>query len=141
MSRYYFGYGSNMNLEQMHDRCPNSTLRGTAKLQGWKFVIGPRGYASINSDTEKVTHGAIWLLSEYDEKELDKCEGVSIGLYRKEEIEVEFEGASVECLVYIENQAVHKSASLTYRNKILAGAEALSLPLEYVDELKAELNR
>jgi len=70
MSRYYFGYGSNMNLEQMHDRCPNSTLRGTGTLQGWKFVIGPRGYASIKSDTEKVTHGAIWLLSEYDENHL-----------------------------------------------------------------------
>ena len=141
MSRYYFGYGSNMNVEQMHDRCPNSTLKGTGQLSGWKFVIGPRGYASIEIVEGNVTYGAIWDLSEADEPVLDKCEGVSIGLYRKEKILVEFEGTSVECLVYIENETGHLASSEIYKNKILAGAKDLHLSLEYIEELKVELNR
>jgi len=141
MSRYYFGYGSNMNLEQMHDRCPNSTLKGTGRLSGWKFVIGPRGYASIEIAEGNVTYGAIWNLSEADEPALDKCEGVSIGLYRKEIIQVHFEGATLDCLVYIDNATGHLASSEIYKNKILSGAKDLHLSLEYTEQLKVELNR
>ena len=32
----YAAYGSNMNIEQMKYRCPESKIIGNGKLQGWK---------------------------------------------------------------------------------------------------------
>ena len=32
----YAAYGSNINLEQMAYRCPNSTVAGTAMLKGYE---------------------------------------------------------------------------------------------------------
>lgn len=35
MERLYFAYGSNINLEQMADRCPAAEVVGTAVLDGY----------------------------------------------------------------------------------------------------------
>ena len=43
----YFGYGSNLWLEQMHNRCPNSTYLGIARLKNYKWIINERGYANV----------------------------------------------------------------------------------------------
>ena len=34
----YFAYGSNLNFEQMAYRCPEATVVGTAKLDGYEPV-------------------------------------------------------------------------------------------------------
>jgi tmRNA-binding protein len=39
----YFAYGSNLNFDQMAYRCPEATVVGTAKLDGYelaKVVVG-----------------------------------------------------------------------------------------------------
>ena len=33
----YFAYGSNLNFEQMAYRCPEATVVGTAKLEGYEL--------------------------------------------------------------------------------------------------------
>ena len=43
----YFGYGSNLWLKQMHQRCPNSTYLGIARLKDFKWIINERGYANV----------------------------------------------------------------------------------------------
>ncbi|KAH7121189.1 hypothetical protein B0J11DRAFT_533640 [Dendryphion nanum] len=43
----YFGYGSNLWLEQMEKRCPTSKYLGVARLNGWKWIIDERGYANV----------------------------------------------------------------------------------------------
>lgn len=35
--KLYVAYGSNINLEQMAFRCPNSEVVGTAMLQGYEL--------------------------------------------------------------------------------------------------------
>ena len=35
----YVAYGSNMNLEQMAYRCPNSYVVCNGELHGWKLVF------------------------------------------------------------------------------------------------------
>ena len=42
--RYYFAYGSNMNLEQMKYRCPAAEVVETSglKIIGWHFGEGLR---------------------------------------------------------------------------------------------------
>ncbi|PSN69263.1 hypothetical protein BS50DRAFT_572429 [Corynespora cassiicola Philippines] len=43
----YFGYGSNLWLEQMRTRCPESEYLGVARLDGYKWLINERGYANV----------------------------------------------------------------------------------------------
>lgn len=43
----YFGYGSNLWRKQMHQRCPNSTYLGIARLNDYEWLINERGYANV----------------------------------------------------------------------------------------------
>ena len=42
----YFAYGSNLNFDQMAYRCPEATVVGTAKLDGYELAFR-RGYLTI----------------------------------------------------------------------------------------------
>ena len=37
--RYYLAYGSNLNMEQMHYRCPGAVPLGTAELEGYRLLF------------------------------------------------------------------------------------------------------
>ena len=43
----HFAYGSNMSRPHMRARCPEANAIGTMTLSGWRFVIGPDGFASL----------------------------------------------------------------------------------------------
>lgn len=43
--RLYIAYGSNINLEQMSNRCPNSKVVGKEMLKGYELEF--RGVATI----------------------------------------------------------------------------------------------
>ena len=43
--RLYIAYGSNINLEQMAHRCPNSKVVSTEMMQGYELEF--RGVATI----------------------------------------------------------------------------------------------
>ena len=46
----YFAYGSNLNFDQMAYRCPEATVVGTAKLDGYELAFR-RGYLTNPSLT------------------------------------------------------------------------------------------
>lgn len=117
----YFGYGSNLWLHQMRQRCPTSKYLGIARLTGYKFIIYDRGYANIVelSDEEKLRRGSgdhqkhdyrnevwglVYSLEPSDEARLDVNEGVAHGAYGKEWIECEFWTASSERKVIEDTQ-------------------------------------
>ncbi|PVH81725.1 hypothetical protein DL98DRAFT_457955 [Cadophora sp. DSE1049] len=96
--RLYFAYGSNLSLTQMARRCPTSTYHALAVLKGWKWVIGPRGYANVvkvssepksgkitlkdgekceeGDEVQDEVYGLLYVLDEEDEVALDIAEGV-----------------------------------------------------------------
>ncbi|MBW9220672.1 gamma-glutamylcyclotransferase [Methanothermococcus sp. SCGC AD-155-M21] len=81
MEKYYFAYGSNMNLDQMEERCPDSEFVCVGYIKNYKFVYD--GYSitregavgNILKDKEGIVWGAIFKISERDEEELNRCEG------------------------------------------------------------------
>ncbi|KAG0635479.1 Butirosin biosynthesis, BtrG-like protein [Tuber brumale] len=77
---YYFAYGSNLWLAQMHRRCPEHKLIGTALLPRHRWHINTRGYANLVPTTaandDHDTYGVVYTLSESDEAQLDLSEGV-----------------------------------------------------------------
>lgn len=136
--RVYFAYGSNMDRRQMEERCPDSELVGSAKLEGWRFLINTRNVATIVPDHSSVVYGVPWRISASDEKTLDGYEGVRYGTYRKDELDVEVtDGPSEKALVYIARDTEEGKPGEDYIKKIIAAAEEHDLPAEYIAELQS----
>jgi gamma-glutamylcyclotransferase len=98
----YFAYGSNLWRRQMTARCPEHHEVGAGRLDGWRWILTTRGYASIVVSATDFVLGMVYELSEKDVQSLDRYEGVSQGGYRKEMVMVESDGQEVSCLVYID---------------------------------------
>ena len=93
-NRYYLAYGSNLNVEQMQNRCPGAMILGTATLKGWSLVFkGSKtgAYLTIIPDEEGEVPVAVWKVTEQDELALDRYEGFPTFYYKKE-MEVTYRG-------------------------------------------------
>ncbi|KAK4199840.1 hypothetical protein QBC40DRAFT_281215 [Triangularia verruculosa] len=153
----YFGYGSNLWLDQMSRRCPSTPYLGLGRLKDYHWFINERGYANIahsttylDQDETDEVWGLIYSLTPEDEAMLDINEGVPYA-YEKEVIPVEFwekgtpdvgkgAGRNVDMLVYID----HKRSEGGYKpreeyivrmNKGIDDALKEGVPMEYVERV------
>jgi hypothetical protein len=88
----YFCYGSNMDAAEMQQRCPGAALQGIAVLPDHRLMITADGFATIVPDQGKRVMGALWQLTESDERALDDYEDIASGFYRRDFIVVEAQG-------------------------------------------------
>ena len=97
-------YGSNLNLEQMAGRCPNSDVVGRTTLRGYDLKFrGDDGRAVATVEPgEGVVPALLWGLSLEDEAALDQYEGYP-NFYRKETVTVEMDGKSIDAMMYVMN--------------------------------------
>lgn len=79
----YFAYGSNLWLQQMATRCPESRFVGRAVLPDYHWQINERGFANIIPGSGYSVHGLVYALGAGDVARLDHSEGVSSGCYSK----------------------------------------------------------
>ncbi|WP_067140519.1 gamma-glutamylcyclotransferase family protein [Oceanivirga salmonicida] len=86
--RYYLAYGSNMVIEQMNIRCPESKFIKTEKLYGYELIFKRTREGVyldlIKSDKKNYVPVVIWEISENDEKNLDEYEDVPLSYLKKE---------------------------------------------------------
>jgi hypothetical protein len=159
----YFGYGSNLWLQQMRLRCPTSKYLGIARLKGYKWIIYDRGYANIvklddeneSTDDHDYSHevwGLVYSLQTADEKGLDGNEGVPTS-YQKAYIECELwmipdseahpdiskPPVRKNLLIYINHYLTHESApqeEYIYRmNQGIHDALKEGMPAAYVQQV------
>ena len=98
----YFAYGSNLNFDQMAYRCPEATVVGTAKLDGYELSFR-RGYLTILPKEGASVEGLIWSITDHDESQLDCYEGYPT-FYDKETMTVtDADGTPHEIMVYTMN--------------------------------------
>jgi hypothetical protein len=136
--RRYFAYGSNIVARQMTHRCPAARLVGFARLDGWRFHIMTRGFATILPDPDAHVLGMIWVLTPACEVALDRYEGVHRGLYDKRQIEV----GGKDALVYIASEIEPGVPKPGYLEAIIAAAESHRFAPDYVTaELRAWLEK
>lgn len=132
----YAAYGSNINLEQMAYRCPNSTVAGTAMLKGYELQF--RYHATVAPNAESEVPILLWELEALDERFLDRYEGFP-KYYRKEGITLELNGESVEAMVYIMNgDRPLKSPTAQYYDTIEQGYRENGLDTSYLETALAE---
>lgn len=74
---YYIAYGSNLNKEEMKQRCKDAKLVFLARLENYTLTYrGNPGRAYLTVDKKKgdFVRVAIWDVSENDKKSLDEYE-------------------------------------------------------------------
>ena len=134
--RYYFAYGSNLLNSRIRRRCPEHQIVGIAVLEGFAFVIGVSGYATIRASAGRRVLGVLYQISAVDEVRLDRCEAVDKGVYRREEVTVHWEEREIKALVYIDDRSASSVPRKGYLEGIVAGARNHNLPEDYVAELE-----
>jgi len=147
----YFAYGSNLDLLQMAQRCPNAKVIGPAQLTNHRLCF-PRSspvrgcaVASIEPHEGHVIWGVIYELDADDLHRLDSREGydpvnlAGVNRYEREEIVVAHkQGEKVDAVVYIavpEDDPGRPSSG--YMRHIIEGAVAHSFPDDYIEMLRA----
>lgn len=132
--KLYFAYGSNMSLEQMRRRCPESRRLGQARLAGYRWIITQRGYANVVSEADGEVEGILYALSSADQKRLDNFEGVAAGQYHTCMCLVQHEGRNVEALVYIDPIVEEGTPQEEYIHRINAALVDARLSAAYVNQ-------
>ena len=126
MPKIYMAYGSNLNVKQMHIRCPFAKVYKTAELPGYRLLFrGGNGgaVATIEPREGSSVSVALWKITPFDEKALDRYEGWP-RLYRKEIFKITLGKRKVRVFAYIMNDGFPLGRpSRSYFTTILEGYE------------------
>ena len=56
----YFAYGSNLDLEQMAQRCPDAEIVGPVRLENYELRFRGSGFATVAPKKGSTVHGLVW---------------------------------------------------------------------------------
>ena len=77
--KLYFAYGSNINLDQMAQRCPDAQVVGPVTLENYELLfrgnLRGAGVATIAPREGSTVHGLLWNITPECERSLDYYEG------------------------------------------------------------------
>lgn len=132
MTKLYFAYGSNCNIHQMIQRCPTATVVGSATLTKWRLRLSK--FCDIVPDVAARVHGAVWNITESDEKLLDAYEGYP-SQYTKVNVLVRLgSGEVVEAMTYVMVGGSLEFPAEEYTVAVIKGYDDHGIPHEqYVD--------
>ena len=102
-TRLYMAYGSNMNLEQMADRCRTTEVVGKGILKNYELLFrGARhgAVATVEPREGSSVPVVLWEIGAWDEVALDCYEGYP-RLYGKQMMEVEVDGKCQRVMAYV----------------------------------------
>lgn len=133
----YFAYGSNMDVQQMAERCPDAVVVRTACLPRHRFLINTHGVATVVPSQGKAVHGVLWEISKADEASLDNYEGVATGFYRKAITRVTLDdGDAADALIYVARDDQPGRARPGYLERVLEAARNHRLPLDHIGTMQ-----
>ena len=103
--RLYVAYGSNLNIEQMTNRCPGAKLYGTGVIENFELQFKGKSHSAFATIAPKDGASvpvAVWEISKQNEQALDRYEGYP-SHYFKQNVPVQLDGSEVTAMVYIMN--------------------------------------
>lgn len=119
----YVAYGSNMNLNQMNYRCPNSNVICNGKIKGWKLVFNIHADVIETNNANDEVPVVLWDIDDNDWYMLDRYEGYP-NYYIKRIVDVVTDsGEIVKAVVYVmaDNRKGICPPDEYYFNTILTG--------------------
>lgn len=130
----YVAYGSNMNLEQMAYRCPNSKIVGNGELRGWNLVFNIHADIIKTENENNIVPVVVWNIAEKDWRMLDMYEGYP-SYYVKETVNVILDGGKEEeAIVYVmaKNRKGICPPESSYFNGIVKGCVENGINTDYL---------
>lgn len=133
---YYIAYGSNLNLEQMAFRCPNSKIVGTGKLRDWQLVFNYHADIIEAEEEGSIVPILVWDVPTEDWASLDRYEGFPRYYVKKTLITCLDNGTWVQGVAYVmaRNRKGFDLPSWDYFNTILTGYRENELNERFLDE-------
>ena len=129
----YFAYGSNLDLEQMAQRCPDAEIVGLVRVENYELRFRGSGFATVAPRKGNTVHGLLWKLTKNCGQSLNRYEG-DPRHYTKETMTVkDAAGAEIPVMVYIMAEPYCRQPALPspyYYRVIRRGFEANGLPVE-----------
>lgn len=141
---YYFGYGSNMDIDLLRKRIGNSTIIPVSYglLENYRLIF-PRGVGSVVPDENYDVYGCVFLLTQEELKKLDVVEGYredrerSLNSYNRDPIEIILPNTEkIIADIYIQVKDTEDLPSSNYKQTIIKGANDCNLPVEYIEWLE-----
>lgn len=137
----YLAYGSNLNIEQMENRCPDAIKIGAGIIENYKLNFrGTRrgsGFANIERCKGSTVPVGIWAVSKNDELSLDMYEGYPY-LYFKDYLRFTFEDKDYIGMVYIMRPGhPEMMPSIVYEDTIREGYADFGIDTEPLDDAVA----
>jgi len=147
----YFAYGSNMNWQQMQDRCPSARFASVALLADYKLAFTRQsvkrgcGVADAVREDGRKIWGVVYEIDVLDIGKLDLSEGYRPGRtknsYWRRECLVLLNGdeqrPSTVCSYFGDPQSNPPLPNSEYKRLIVSGARHWHLPEDYVRDLEA----
>lgn len=138
----YFAYGSNMDQDQMRERCPSAAVIGHAMLLNHRLaftIFSPKrqcGCADVVPSPGDTVCGVLYHLTDADMAVLDEFEGHPV-YYRRTLVSVQCGGEEIEACIY---EVVDKKETLPpsahYLGLLQNAAAHFDFPEEYQSFLK-----
>ncbi|MDO9333755.1 MAG: gamma-glutamylcyclotransferase family protein [Dehalococcoidales bacterium] len=106
----YFAYGSNLNKQQMKQRCPDAKPRFQAVLPNYKLIFTgwsrewKSGTASIKPVRGEKVAGAVYEISEKDLRRLDRYEDYPTTYDRINVLVIKEDGVASHAITYIKRR-------------------------------------
>jgi gamma-glutamylcyclotransferase (GGCT)/AIG2-like uncharacterized protein YtfP len=138
----YAAYASNLDPEQMRQRCPHSPLQGTGWLNGWRMTFGGEdlgwdgALATIVEDPTSTVFVALYDVPPQDEASLDTWESADSGVYRKLRVRVATLEGDVLAWTYVLNGYEGGLPSRRYLDVVAEAAQGAGAPRDYVAGLR-----
>jgi len=135
---YYFAYGSNMNHEQMENRCPDSVFLRRCELDNYCFVwdgyseMREGAVANILKSKEKSVWGGLYKISQNDLIKLDNWEGYPEAYNRNKVVVKDDAGREYSAIVYYRESRKKGEPSKEYFETVKKGAFDCNLPENYI---------
>jgi gamma-glutamylcyclotransferase (GGCT)/AIG2-like uncharacterized protein YtfP len=139
----YAAYGSNLDPEQMRQRCPHSPSRGHGWLEGWRLTFGGEDLGwegSLATVVEDVGHRVFVMLYDVpsqDESILDEIEFAATGLYNKIRVRVEMLDGDQLAWLYVLDGYEGGLPAARYLGVMADAAEVAGAPDDYVADLRS----
>lgn len=141
MAKVYVAYGSNLNMEQMRDRCPTAEFIGTGAIENYELQFKGslhNAHATIAPKEGSSALVGVWRIQKPDESHQDMYEGYnpkSYCYYNKEQIPVKMDdGSTLTGMVYImDSRMDFGNPSKNYYDIVRQGYEDCGLDTNVLD--------
>ena len=143
----YAAYGTNLDPDQMRERCPHSPSRGAGWLVGWRLTFGGEdlgwegAVATVVEDPGDQVFVMVYDVPEHDEATLDTWEGADSGLYSKIRVRVQTLAGDELCWLYVLDGYEGGLPSARYLGLMADAAEKAGAPDDYVAALRSRACR